>query len=272
MEDLINFETKKIRRVWHKEEWQFSVVDIVAVLTESPTPRQYWRKIKDREFNENQTYPIWVQLKLKSEDGKKYNTDCVNRKGILRLIQSIPSKKAEPFKQWLAQVGEDRLLEIENPELAQQRVKEYYEVKGYSKGWIEKRLRGIAVREELTDEWKNRGIEHSSEFGILTNEISRSTFDKSIKEHKEFKGLTKQNQNLRDHMTDLELIFSMLGEASTTAITKTQDSQGFDENLNSAREGGKIANDALKSLEKKTQTKITSSINHLNLDKTKKIK
>ncbi|NQZ84197.1 MAG: Bro-N domain-containing protein [Nanoarchaeales archaeon] len=272
MEEIINFENQKIRRMWHDEEWYFSVVDIIRVLTDSKDAKDYWYRLKKRELEQGvELSTNCRQLKLKATDGKLRVTDCVSRKGLLRIIQSVPSKKAEPFKQWLAQVGEDRLLEIENPELAQQRVKEYYEVKGYSKGWIEKRLRGIAVREELTDEWKNRGIEQSQEFAILTNEISKATFDKSIKEHKNHKGIIKPNQNLRDHMTDLELIFSMLGEASTTQISKDLNSQGFNENLESARKGGNIAKNAIKELEKESTTKVVSSNNYLNLDKTKKI-
>lgn len=262
--NIIQFEGEKIRRVWHNEGWYFSVIDIIKVLTQSSNPRKYWSVLKTRE---NQLATICSQHKLISSDGKKYNTDCVTRKGILRLVQSIPSKKAQPFKEWLAQVGEDRLLEIENPELAQNRVKEYYEVKGYSKGWIEKRLRGIAVRDELTDEWKERGIENSYEFAILTNEISKATFDKSVKEHKNFKGLTKKNQNLRDHMTDLELIFSMLGEASTTKITRNLDSKGFEENLKSAKKGGNIAKNARLALEKESKEKVISSKNYLDLNK-----
>ncbi len=268
MNKIIKFEGKKIRRTWHKEEWYFSVTDIIEILTKSPGPRQYWGVLKSRE---PQLLTICLQLKLEASDGKKYKTDCVTRKGILRLVQSITSKKAQPFKEWLAHVGEDRLQEIENPELAQQRVKEYYEIKGYPKGWIEKRLRGIAVREELIDEWKERGVETSKEFAILTNEIAKATFDKSIQEHKNFKGLTKKNQNLRDHMTDLELIFSMLGEASTTEITKKDDAQGFNELSNVAKEGGNIAFEARERLEKRMNAKITSPKNHLEINENKKV-
>jgi len=181
---LILFESKKIRRIWHDEEWFYSVVDIIEALTDSPTPRQYWGKVKDREFIEIQLSPIWVQLKLESDDGKKYLTDCVNTKNALRLIQSIPSPKAEPFKMWLAEVGKERLDEIENPELAQERMKRIYEQKGYSKGWIEKRLRGIAIRQDLTDEWKERGITHAKDFAILTAEISNQEKPKVMVAHK----------------------------------------------------------------------------------------
>ncbi len=213
---LVVFQNKKIRRIWHNEEWYFSVVDIVAVLTDSPTPRQYWGKVKDREFKKFELSPIWVQLRMLSTDGKSYLTDCANTKSLFRIIQSIPSKKAEPFKQWLAEVGYERIEEIENPELGQDRIKEYYELKGYPKEWIDKRLRGIAVRQELTDEWKDRDVKTEKEFAILTNEISEATFGKTVGEYKEFKQLKKKNENLRDHMTDLELIFAMLGGKTTT--------------------------------------------------------
>ncbi|MFH1175089.1 MAG: BRO family protein [archaeon] len=177
---LVVFQDKRIRRRWYSGEWFYSVVDIVGVLTDSPTPRQYWGKVKDREFMALELSPIWVQLKLPAEDGKLRFTDCVHTKNAFRLIQSIPSKKAEPFKQWLAQLAQDRIREIENPELAQDRIKEYYELKGYPKEWIDKRLRGIAIRQELTGEWKNRGVVEEKEFAILTNEISKATFGKTV--------------------------------------------------------------------------------------------
>jgi DNA-damage-inducible protein D len=246
--NLVVFQNKKIRRIWFNNGWYFSVIDIIEVLTDSPTPRQYWSKIKEREFISLELSPIWVQLKLKSSDGKKYKTDCSNTKNMFRIIQSIPSKKAEPFKQWLAQVGYERIQEIENPELGQDRIKEYYELKGYPKERIDKRLRGIAIRQELTNEWKDRNIKTENEFAILTNEISKATFGKTVGEYKEFKKLKKTNQNLRDHMTDLELIFAMLGEKSTTEITKEYNSQGFDECKDSANKGGNIAKRARKDL------------------------
>ena len=230
------FEESKIRSVWNEEEqqWYFSVVDVVAVLTESPTPRQYWGKIKDREFIKLQLSPIWVQLKMQSSDGKFYNTDAANVKALLRIIQSIPSPKAEPFKQWLAQVGYERILEIENPELAQERMKELYEKKGYPKDWIDKRLRGMAIRQNLTDEWKERGITKESDYAILTAEISKATFGLTPSKYKELKGLTKKNQNLRDHMTDLELIFTMLGERVTTEISQQEKPDTFEKNKTNA--------------------------------------
>jgi len=198
---LVVFQDKKIRRAWFNDEWWFSVIDTVRALTDSVDAKDYWYRLKKREYESNgiQLSTMCRQLKLTSTDGKSYLTDCTNTKNMFRIIQSIPSKKAEPFKQWLAQVGHERIQEIENPELAQNRVKEYYELKGYPKDWIEKRLRGIAIRQELTDEWKNRNITKETDFAILTNEITKATFDMTIQEYKSLKGLSKKNQNLRDH-------------------------------------------------------------------------
>ncbi len=262
---IIIFRDNKIRRIWYSGEWHFSVVDVVLALTDSPTPRQYWGKIKDREFGQIQLSPIWLQLKLESSDGKKYLTDCANTKSIFRIIQSIPSKKAEPFKRWLAKVGYERIQEIENPELAQDRAREYYEKKEYPKDWIEKRLRGIAIRQDLTNEWKSRNVGKNKEYAILTNEISKETFGVSIKEHKKIKSLNPKfsNENLRDHMTDLELIFNMLGEKVATEITKNKDSEGFEECKNSAMEGGKVAGNARKDAEIKIGGSIISKDNYL---------
>ena len=262
------FEDGKIRSVWNEEEqqWYFSVVDVVAVLTDSPTPRQYWGKIKDREFVKLQLSPIWVQLKMQSSDGKFYNTDAANVKALLRIIQSIPSPKAEPFKQWLSQVGYERILEIENPELAQERMKELYEKKGYPKDWIDKRLRGIAIRQNLTDEWKARGITKEKDYAILTAEISKATFGLTPSQYKEVKGLSKKNQNLRDHMTDLELIFTMLGERVTTEISQQENPESFDDNKKVARRGGKVAGVARKETEKELGHTIISSQNYLDLN------
>ncbi len=258
---LVVFQNKKIRRIWQNNEWYFSVVDVVEVLTESPTPRQYWGKVKDREFIELQLSPIWVQLKIPASDGKSYETDCANTESLFRIIQSIPSKKAEPFKQWLAKVGYERVQEIENPEVAQARMKELYKQKGYSDDWIEKRVRGIAIRQELTDEWKGRGVEEGKEFAILTNEISKATFGKTVEEYKEFKNLNKQN--LRDHMTDLELIFTMLGERVTTEITKNKDTQGFPACKTAAQKGGTVAGRARRDAEKEIGAPITEKENFL---------
>jgi DNA-damage-inducible protein D len=269
---LIVFEDKNIRRIWYNNQWFFSIVDVVEVLTQSPTPRQYWGKVKDREFKKLELSPIWVQLKLKSNDNKLRLTDCANTKDIFRIIQSISSKKAEPFKQWLAQVGYERIEEIENPEIAQNRVKEYYELKGYPKDWIDKRLRGISVRQELTDEWTDRGVNQNTEFAILTNEISKATFGKTVSEYKKYKKLQKPNQNLRDHMTDWELILTMVGEKATTDITKTNDSKGFNECKVSAIDGGTIAKNTRKAIEKKTGKPIVSNKNYLKLNSVKKLK
>ena len=267
---LVLFEGKKIRRVWHDGEWHFSVVDVVEVLTESPTPGKYWNKVKEREFVELQLSPIWGQLKMQSSDGKMYATDCANTKNMLRIIQSIPSKKAEPFKQWLAKVGYERIQEIENPELAQERMKHLYEQKGYSKEWIEKRLRGIAIRQELTDEWKNREVEPGREYAILTNEISKAAFDKTVEEYKEHKNL--KNENLRDHMNDLELIFTMLGEKVTTEITKAKDARGLEENKETASQGGTVAGNARKEAEAKIGKPIVSEENYLEVGEKEKRK
>ena len=264
---LIVFEGARIRRKWHDDQWYFSVVDIVQVLADSPTPRQYWGKIKDREFKQLQLSPIWVQLKLPSGDGKNYNTDCANTESMFRIIQSIPSPKAEPFKRWLAKVGYERVQEIEDPELAQKRMKDTYKLKGYSDDWIEKRVRGIAVRDELTDEWDSRGIKTNREYSILTSEISKATFGLTPGEYKKFKGL--KQQNLRDHMNDLELIFTMLGEASTTKIARNKDALGFDENKDAAKEGGTVAGVARKELDKRSGEKVVSNGNYLNLTEKK---
>ncbi|MBI2140150.1 Bro-N domain-containing protein [Candidatus Woesearchaeota archaeon] len=271
---LVVFEGKNIRRIWHNEEWFFSVIDVIGVLTDSDNSRNYWNMLKAREADNGiELHTICVQLKLTAEDGKMRETDCANTEALFRIIQSIPSKKAEPFKRWLAQVGYERIQEIENPELAQDRAKEYYELKGYPKDWIDKRLRGIAIRQELTEEWKKRGIKEKSEYSILTNEISQATFGVPIKAHKEIKRLDPKfkNQNLRDHMTDLELIFSMLGERLTTEATRKKDVSGFTEGLEAANEGGTVAGRARQDAEKTFGIKVVSPENHLDLTKKKKI-
>lgn len=260
---LVVFEDKQIRRVWYNNKWFYSVSDIISVLTKSQDSKAYWRKLKQRE---PQLVTICHGLKLKALDGKLRIEDCVDTKNAFRLIQSIPSKRAEPFKMWLAQLGQDRIDEIENPELAQNRVKEYYELKGYPKDWIDKRLRGIAIRQDLTGEWKDRGIENKKDFAILTNEIHKATFDVSIKKHKEIKNIPKQSKsNLRDNMTDLELIFNMLSERATTEITRTNNSSGFEDLSKDAQKGGKIAKISRLELEKETGKKVVSRQNHLDL-------
>ena len=223
MSNLILFESKRIRRAWNEEEqkWYFSIADIVAVLTDSVDPGAYWRKLKERLKAEgNETVTNCHGLKMEAADGKMRLTDVADTEQLLRIIQSIPSPKAEPFKRWLAKVGYERLEEIENPELAAKRMRDIYKQKGYSEEWIEKRMRGIAVRDELTEEWKQRGIKEQIEFAILTADISKATFGMTPAEYKSFKELDNPKDNLRDHMNDLELIFTMLGEASTTEIAK----------------------------------------------------
>ncbi len=261
---IVVFNNKRIRRKLVDGEWFYSVVDVVGVLAESENPRDYWYKLKVREKESSgiELSTFCRQLKLVAEDGKLRETDCADKEALFRIIQSIPSKKAEPFKLWLARVGSERIDEIENPELAQERMKELYEKKGYSKDWIDKRLRGIAVRQSLTDEWKKRGVEEPIEFAILTNEISKAAFGKTIEEYKKFKKL--KDENLRDHMTDIELIFNMLGEASTTEIEKVQNPSEFDEHLVVSRKGGEVAKIAREKLEQEIGEEIVSEENYLD--------
>lgn len=261
---IVVFQDKQIRRVWVDDDWYFSIVDIVGVLTGSPEPRKYWNKVKTREFTDLQLSPIWRQLKLPATDGKQYKTDCATTQAMFRIIQSIPSPKAEPFKQWLAQVGYERVQEIENPELAQERMKAVYEAKGYPKDWIDKRLRGIAIRQNLTDEWKERGIREERDFAILTAEIARATFGVTPSEHRAIKGLTKKGQNLRDHMTDLELIFTMLGERVTTEISQQEKPDTFAESKRVARRGGNVAGVARKETERELGHSVVSGQNFLD--------
>ncbi len=261
---LVLFQSKTIRRVWHEQEWFYSVVDIIEALTDSPTPRQYWGKLKQREFIEIQLSPIWVQLKLMAPDEKERLTDCVNTKNAFRLIQSIPSRKAEPFKLWLAEVGRERLDEIENPELAQERMKALYEKKGYSKDWIDKRLRGMAIRQNLTDEWKERGLTQEKDYAILTAEISKATFGMTPGEYKKFKRIPgKSKANLRDNMTDLELIFTMLGEKVTTEISHVEKPKEMVQHKKVARRGGGVAGNARKQTERELGRSIISKGNYL---------
>jgi DNA-damage-inducible protein D len=258
---LVVFEDKKIRRTWFNEEWWFVIEDIVLLLTDSNDVKQYINKLRQRDIELNKGWVQFVHtLPIKTSGGFQ-SMNCSNTKGIFRIIQSIPSKKAEPFKQWLAQVGYDRIKEIENPELAQKRMKELYKQKGYSNDWIEKRVRGIAIRDELTDEWNNRGIIEKKDYAILTAEISKATFGMTPSEYKDFKNL--KNQNLRDHMTDLELIFSMLGERVSTEITRKENKQGFNEVENAAKRGGKVAGNARKETEKELKESIISKDNYL---------
>ncbi|MFC1801978.1 Bro-N domain-containing protein [Patescibacteria group bacterium] len=258
------FRQKEIRKTIYKNEWWFSVVDVVGALTESVNPRDYWYKMKIRVKDEAEIElsTNCRQLKLESSDGKKYETDCANTETIFRIVQSIPSPKAEPFKRWLAKVGYERVKEIEDPELATKRTRMLYKAKGYDEDWVEKRMRGIFVRETLTDEWRKRGILQQKEYAILTAEISKATFDMTPSEYKKFKNLNREN--LRDHMDGLELIFSMLGEAATTEIAKNRDTQGFKENKKVAKDGGDVAKKARLDLEEKSEKKISKSENYLD--------
>ncbi|MBF0569419.1 MAG: Bro-N domain-containing protein [Candidatus Omnitrophica bacterium] len=257
------FQGKSIRRIEHQGEWWFSVADVCAVLTDSPDAGAYWRKLKQRLNEEgSEVVTNCHGLKLVAPDGKLRETDCANTEGMFRIIQSIPSPKAEPFKRWLAKVGYERVQEIEDPERATKRTRELYRAKGYSQSWIERRMRSIDIREKLTDEWKQRGVGEAREYAILTAEISKAAFGLTPTEYKELKGL--ERENLRDHMNDLELLFSMLGEAATTEIAVSRDSQGFEENKEVAREGGEYAGKARGDLEKKTGRKIVSRTNYLS--------
>ena len=258
---LVIFQEKKIRRVWHNEEWYFSIIDIIEVLTESKNARRYWSDLKRKLKKEgySQLYENIVQLKMLSSDGKNYNTDTANTETMLRIVQTIPSPKAEPFKQWLAKVGYERVQEIENPELAAERARQYYRELGYSEDWIAKRMQSIEIRGKLTDEWKQRDVKEGKEYAILTAEISRATFGLTPSEYKQHKDL--QRENLRDHMTDLELIFTMLGETATRNEAQKSDAQGFKENQKAAIEGGTAAGDALEAYENRTGERIVTDKN-----------
>ena len=266
---MVVFQGKDIRRTWHNNQWYFSVIDVVETLTKSSSPRNYWNMLKARELEYGiELYTICVQLKLTAEDGKLRLTDCANTESMFRIVQSIPSKKAEHFKRWLAKVGYERIQEIEDPQLAQERMKQLYEQKGYSKEWIDKRLRGMAVRQELTEEWQGRGVQKKVDFAILTNEITKATFGKNVGEYKEFKNLNREN--LRDHMDDIELILTMLGEATTTRFTRERDSEKFPELREDAKEGGDVAGSTRKDIEKRLGSTIVSDHNYLK--KPEKIK
>jgi len=265
------FKGKEIRKTIYQNEWWFSVIDVVYALTNSVDSKDYWYKMKIRVKNEDgiQLSTICRQLKLEAPDGKMRETDCANTEGLFRIIQSIPSPKAEPLKRWLAKVGYERVQEIEDPELATKRTRLLYKLKGYSADWIEKRMRGIAIREELTDEWQNRGAKIQKDYEILTAEISKATFGITPKDYKKLKGL--ERQNLRDHMDDLELIFTMLGERATTEIHRNEDSQGVSKLKFDAKIGGDIAGGAREKLEKRLGHSIVSKKNYLT-NQQKKIK
>lgn len=260
MDEIKLFENNKIRSVWdeEKEEWFFSIIDIVAVLTESINPQAYWRKLKQRLKEEgNETVTNCHTLKMKALDGKMRKTDVADIQGIFRIIQSIPSPKAEPFKMWLAEVGKDRVEEIIDPELTIDRALETYLEKGYSREWINQRLQAIQVRKELTDSWQDHGVEKGKEYAILTNEITKAWSGMSVRKYKDFKGLKKEN--LRDNMTTLELVLNMLAEATTTELVKTNNPQGLKENIKTAKEGGEIAGEARKNIEQKTGKSVISN-------------
>ncbi len=259
---LVIFQEKNVRRIWYNEEWFFVLEDVILVLTDSVDPKQYIKRMKSRDEALKQGWVQIVPTLTVETSGGKQRMNCSNTKGILRIIQSIPSLKVEPFKLWLAEVGSDRILEIENPELAADRARELYKAKGYSDEWINFRLKSIEIRQELTDEWKTRGIKEGIEYSILTAEISKATFGMTPSEYRNFKTLEKEN--LRDHMTNMELIFAMLGEESSRRFAKIDDAQGFNENHDAALKGGTGARKALSSYEKETGDKVVTPDNFLN--------
>lgn len=255
------FEKKQVRRIWYQDEWWYVIIDVVAILSESIDPVGYLKDIRRRDKEINKGWgQIATPLSINTSGGKQ-KMNCSNTQGMLRIIQAIPSPKAEPFKQWLARIGKERIDEINDPELAMERMRSLYEKKGYAKEWIEKRSRGIAVRQELTTEWKDRGLKNSKEYAILTNEIMQGAFDMRVNEYKDFKGLEKEN--LRDHMDDLELILTMLAEATTTKLHRERNSKNFHPLKKDARDGGQIAGDTRKQIEKVSKSKIISKDNHL---------
>ncbi|MBL7816516.1 MAG: Bro-N domain-containing protein [Saprospiraceae bacterium] len=264
---IILFQEKKVRREWHNDQWHFSVVDVIEVLTDSTAPSKYWNALKRRE---PQVSTICRKLKMKGADGKNYPTEVANTEGLLRIIMSVPSPKAEPFKLWLAQVGREHIEEIENPELGFERLRQIYKAKGYSDDWIALRGKSIEIRKELTDEWKKRGISENKEYSILTSEIAKATFGLTPSEHSKLKNLEKQN--LRDHMTNLELIFSALGEESTRLIAEKDDAQGFEQNREAAIDGGSLAGKYRRELEERTGQKVVSAENFLNLKPSDEVK
>lgn len=262
---IVVFQDKQIRRVWMNEQWYFSIADVVEFLTDSVDVKQYIKRMRQRDPLLNRNWgTICTPVAMIAADGRRRSVQAADVKGLFRIIQSIPSPKAEPFKQWLAQVGYERVQEIENPELAQERMKAVYEAKGYPKDWIDKRLRGIAIRQNLTDEWKERGIREERDFAILTAEIARATFGVTPSEHRAIKGLTKKGQNLRDHMTDLELIFTMLGERVTTEISQQEKPDTFAESKRVARRGGNVAGVARKETERELGHSVVSGQNFLD--------
>jgi hypothetical protein len=266
------FEGKHIRKIFHEGQWWFSVIDIVEVLTGSDRPRKYWNDLKKKLLLEGyvEVSEKIGQLKMTAPDGKNRLTDCADTETMFRIIQSIPSPKVEPLKRWLAKVGKERIDEIENPELSMERMKSLYEKKGYPKEWIDKRLRGIAVRQDLTDEWQNRGARTSLQYAILTNEIMQGAFDLKVEDYKQVKGL--ERENLRDHMTDIELILTMLGEATTTKLHRDRDSRGFEPLKKDAQEGGAVAGSTRRDIEKRSGRPVVTGENFKELPSNKILK
>jgi DNA-damage-inducible protein D len=258
---LTLFEDKEIRKIGHNEEWYFVINDIIEILADTDNPRQYWSKVKKKINTENQLQPIWLQLKVLAPDGKNRLTDCANTEGVLRIIMSVSSPKAEPLKLWLAEQGKRAIDEAENPEIGFERLKEIYRAKGRSEEWIASRLKSIGIRKELTDEWQKRGVKEGQEYGILTATIAKNTFSLTPTEHSQLKGLEKEN--LRDHMTNLELVFTMLGEELTRVQAIKDDTQGFNENHDAATKGGEVAGEALRNAENRMGIKVVSSDNFL---------
>jgi DNA-damage-inducible protein D len=265
--NLIPFEDKEIRKAWHEGEWYFVILDVLEVLTNTKNPKQYWKDLKKRDpALDKGGVKISTPLSIDTLGGKQ-KLNCANTEGVLRIVMSVPSPKAEPLKKWLAQVGSERIQETENPELSFERMTEVYRLKGYTEEWITRRIESIKARKRLTDEWQKRGVQEGNEYSILTAVIAKGTFDLTPSDHKNVKGLAKPTQNLRDHMTPLELIFTALGEEVTRSLAIKEDAQGFNENLDMAQKGGNEAGKARKNLEKNTGLKVVSSENYLNLGK-----
>ena len=266
---IILFQEKQIRRVWHLDKWYFSVLDVIEILTDSPNPTDYFKKMRKRDEGlKTFVGTNCPHVEMEGKEGKKRKTIVADTEGVFRLVQAVPSLKAEPLKLWLAKVGQERIEEIENPELGIERVREIYRAKGYPTEWIDTRIQSIDVRKQLTDEWKSRDVKEGKEYSILTAEIAKATFGLTPSEHKNLKGL--ERQNLRDHMTTLELIFTQLGEEMTRKLATESDAQGFEENAIAAKQGGRAAGDARKAAEKRTGVKVVSSDNFLNLVDTNK--
>jgi DNA-damage-inducible protein D len=265
--NLIPFEDKEIRKTWHQGEWYFAILDVLEVLSNTKNPKQYWKDLKKRDPElDKGGVKISTLLSIETAGGKQ-KLNCANTEGVLRIAMSVPSPKAEPLRKWLAQVGSERIQETENPELSFERMTEVYKLKGYTDEWITRRIESIKARKRLTDEWQKRGVQEGTEYSILTAVIAKGTFDLTPSDHKNVKGLEKPTQNLRDHMTPLELIFTALGEEVTRSLAIKEDAQGFNENLDMAQKGGNEAGKARKNLEKNTGLKVVSTENYLNLGK-----